>query len=80
MGSHSLFSGDLSDSGIEPISPALKADSLPSEPPIYLCTTFSKMKDGNYKPVCKTTKETQMYRTVLDSVGEGGAYNLGEWH
>ena len=27
------FSGDLSDPGIEPRSPALQADSLPSEPP-----------------------------------------------
>ena len=26
-------SGDLSDPGVEPISPALQADSLPSEPP-----------------------------------------------
>ena len=25
--------GDLSDSGIKPVSPALQADSLPSEPP-----------------------------------------------
>ena len=22
-------------------------------------------KDGNYNPVCKTAKETQMYRTVF---------------
>ena len=28
-------------------------------------------KDGNDNLVCKTAKETQMYRTVLDSVGEG---------
>ena len=27
------FSGDLPDPGIEPGSPALQADSLPSEPP-----------------------------------------------
>ena len=27
------FSGDLPDSGIKPRSPALQADSLPSEPP-----------------------------------------------
>ena len=33
MGSHCLSPGDLSDPGIEPRSPALQADSLPSEPP-----------------------------------------------
>ena len=33
MGSHSLTPGDLPDPGIEPGSPALQADSLPSEPP-----------------------------------------------
>ena len=27
------FSGDLPDPGLEPSSPALQADSLPSEPP-----------------------------------------------
>ena len=27
------FSGDLSDPGLEPRSPTLRADSLPSEPP-----------------------------------------------
>ena len=33
MGCHSLLWGDLPDPGIEPESPALQADSLPSEPP-----------------------------------------------
>ena len=28
-------------------------------------------KDGNDNPVCETAKETQMYRSLLDSVGEG---------
>ena len=32
---------------------------------------YGIQKDGNDNPVCKTAKETQMYRTVLDSVGEG---------
>ena len=27
-------------------------------------------KDGNDNPICKTEKETQMYR-LLDSMGEG---------
>ena len=30
--------GDLPDSGIEPGSPALQVDSLPSEPPGILCS------------------------------------------
>ena len=29
----SLFPGDLPDTGIEPVSPALQADSLPAELP-----------------------------------------------
>ena len=28
-------------------------------------------KDCNDNPVCETAKETQMYRSLLDSVGEG---------
>ena len=32
MGCHFLSSGDLPDPGIKPTSPALQADSLPSEP------------------------------------------------
>ena len=28
-------------------------------------------KDGNYNPVCETAKETQMYRTVFWTLGEG---------
>ena len=33
VGCHSLLQGNLPDPGIEPKSPALQADSLPSEPP-----------------------------------------------
>ena len=35
---------------------------------------YGIQKDGNDNPVCETAKETQKYRTVLDSVeeGEGG--------
>ena len=32
--------GDLSDPGIEPVSPALQADSLPSELPVYMYINF----------------------------------------
>ena len=30
-----------------------------------------EFRNGNDDPICETAKETQMYRTVLDSVGEG---------
>ena len=33
LGCHFLLQGNLPDPGIEPGSPALQADSLPSEPP-----------------------------------------------
>ena len=29
------------------------------------------LKDGNDNPTCRTEKETQMYRRLLDSVGAG---------
>ena len=32
---------------------------------------YGIQKYGNDNPVCETAKDTQMYRTVLDSVGEG---------
>ena len=37
IGCHFLSSGDLPDPGIEPRSPALQADALPSEPPGNIC-------------------------------------------
>ena len=46
VGRHSLLQGNLPDPGMEPVSPALQVDSLPSEPPgkpkyvcmfIYMC-------------------------------------------
>ena len=32
---------------------------------------YEIQKDGNDNPVCKTAKETQMYRTDFWTVGEG---------
>ena len=32
---------------------------------------YGIQKDGNDNPVCETAKETQMYKSLLDSVGEG---------
>ena len=31
---------------------------------------YGIQKDGNHNPVCKTAKETQMYRTVFWTLGE----------
>ena len=32
---------------------------------------YGILKDGNENPVCKTAKETQMYRTVFCALGKG---------
>ena len=32
---------------------------------------YGIQKGGNDNPVCERAKETQMYRSLLDSVGEG---------
>ena len=32
---------------------------------------YGILTDGNDNPVCKIAKETQMYRSLFDSVGEG---------
>ena len=36
-----------------------------------LTQIYGIQKDGNDNPICKTTKETQMYRTVFWTLGEG---------
>ena len=49
--------GDLPDSGIEPGSPALQADALPSEPPgkqIYL--KMGTIKDRNSKDLTEASE------------------------
>ena len=38
VGYHSLLQGIIGDPGIKPRSPALQANSLPSEPPESLCS------------------------------------------
>ena len=58
MGCHSLHPGDFPDPGMELGSPALQADSLPSEPPgkptaataaksLQLCLTLCDPIDGS---------------------------------
>ena len=47
--------GDLPDPGIEPMSPALQADSLPSEPPgkpNYTEITLSKQNAATETGIC----------------------------
>ena len=37
----------------------------------YIKHIYGIQKDGNDDPVCKIAKETQMYRTVFWTLGEG---------
>ena len=52
------FPGDLLDSGIEAISPALQADSFPSEPPgkPRICSSSILSLGGEERVSGKTTK------------------------
>ena len=46
-----------------------------------LLKLFQKIAEDNDNPVCKTAKETQMYRTVFWTLWEReGRNDLGEWH
>ena len=44
---------------------------LPSPHYSILMRIYGIQKDGNDDTICETAKETQMYRSLLDSVGEG---------
>ena len=47
----------------------------------YPDTYIWNLKDGNDDPVCKTAKETQMYRTDFWTLRERERWDdLGEWH
>ena len=46
----------------------------------YTNTYIWNLERWNDNPVCETTKETQMYRSVFWTLGEGGGDDLGEWH
>ena len=42
---------------------------------------YGIQKDGNNNPVCETAKrDTDVWNSLLDSVGERGRNDLGEWH
>ena len=47
-GSPAPSPGDLPDPGIEPRSPALQADSLPSEPPGKITAPFKNITENFY--------------------------------
>ena len=44
--------GDLPDPGIEPMSPALQTDYLPSEPPGKPCSKLPDHSNTDMTPVC----------------------------
>ena len=57
VGCHSLLQRDLSDLGIDSGSPALQADSLPSEPPGK--TKWPKSKTLRILNVCENVKQLE---------------------
>ena len=55
------------------LEPIIQSEVSQKEKHQYSTLThiYGIQKDGNDNPVCKTAKETQMYRTVFWTVGEG---------
>ena len=45
---------------------------------VYRGKRENRIKDDNNNPVCKTAKETQMYRTVFWTLCVWGGDDLGE--
>ena len=67
------------------LEPIIQSEVRQKEKHQYSILThiYGIQKDGNDNPVCKTAKETQMYRTVFWTLWERerrGWDNLGEWH
>ena len=66
------FSRDLPDPGIEPGSPALQADALPSEPPgkpsisetVRCC--FGALKSSSTSSLCLSAEKNSVRGTVID--------------
>ena len=52
--------GGLPSPGTETGSLALQADSLPSEPPKYLCKSNSHLKENNFETEKKKKKRTKL--------------------
>ena len=56
------------------LEPIIQSEVIQKDKDQYSILThiYGILKDGNNNPICKTEKETQMYRTDFgDSVGEG---------
>ena len=68
------FSRGSSDPGIEPESPALQADSLPSEPPGKLYSIVHKEKWKDLNKTRKKFLESRKMRGILVFVGCGKWY------
>ena len=65
------------------LEPIIQSEVIQKEKDQYsiLMHIYGIYKDGNDNPVCKTAKETQMYRTVFGLCGRGRRWDdLGEWH
>ena len=56
------------------LEPIIQSEVSQKEKHQYSILThiYGIWKDGNNNLVCETAKGTQMYRSLLDSVGEGG--------
>ena len=55
------------------LEPVIQSEVSQKEKHQYSILThiYGIQKDGNDNPICETAKHTQMYRSLLDSVGEG---------
>ena len=55
------------------LEPIIQSEVSQKEKHQYSILThiYGVQKDGNDNPVCETAKETQMYRTVFWTLGEG---------
>ena len=64
------------------LEPIIQSEENQKEKHQYsiLMHIYGIQKDGNNNPVCKTAKETQMYRTVILTFGRGRGWDdLGAW-
>ena len=65
------------------LEPIIQSEVSQKEKHQYSILThlYGIQKDGNEDPVCKTAKETQMYRTDFRLCGRGRGWDdLREWH
>ena len=62
------------------LEPIIQSEASQKEKHQYSILThiYGILKDGNDNPVCKTAKETQMYRTVFWTLWERAGGMIGE--